>query len=132
MGLMDDAMATDDAFAFSADGPFAEQVIYKPRVPSVSNPVRTIWAEVNRRPPATPGELSQGLTPRMTIAVRNDPTAGATSTGISAQALDIGGDSINVAIRKGGTLNDNRQAEDIMLNEPDQSDAGRLVFRIGR
>ena len=95
-------------------GDFAEAITYRPRV----GDTRVINAVVNRSPPAPLGPPGT-LAAQLTIAVANSE-----ETGISAAELDTGGDSIDVALRVGGTPETRRIARLAV------QDAGILVLEV--
>lgn len=114
----DAMMQADMAILLGSSGEFAEAVTYKPRVGSA----RAIYADVVRKPPATPEELRTEKVPSLLITVQNSAT-----TGIAAAELDTGGDRIALKLRLGDAKD-----TDILLGPPDTQDAAVLTFRIGK
>lgn len=76
---------------------FGETVTYKPR----GGGTRSISAVVNREQPAGLDGAPHGHAPVVTIEVINDST-----TGISSDEVDCGGDNVNLAVRIGDTPQD--------------------------
>ena len=118
MGLIDDAMATDAAFAFMDSDTFAEAVTYLP----ATGGSRSINAVVFRDPPETPGENPGGntLMRMVEVYVYND-----TTSGIGAAELNLGGDKITVTDRLGKT------AENLSIKQIVSQDNGVLRLKIG-
>lgn len=115
MGLVDDAL--DDAVKFglySGEFPGEETIIYKP----LGGSNRSITAHVFRMPVESTGEITAAP---MEIRVRNSAT-----TGIAMTEIDISGDRVNLAYRKGGTARDYRIAALVTTD----CDAHETVFRV--
>lgn len=104
-------LAADAAAHF---GDFEESIVYRPRVGSTRN----IVAIVDRSPPAPLGPPGT-LAAQLTVAVMNSAVVG-----ISAGELDTGGDSIDVALRVGGTPETRR------ITRIAEQDAGMLVLEV--
>jgi hypothetical protein len=116
----DDILSADaSAIVDSGDGEFAEIATYRPRTGSD----REIDVIVVRKPPATPDELQQGITPSLEITLKNT-----TTRGIALSELDTGGDAIVLKPRLGGA----DAAVPILLPEPAAQDAAAITFRIGK
>jgi len=73
---------------------FGESVTYYPR----AGGSRSITAIVNRERPETVDGAPHGSAPLLIIEVANDST-----TGISSDEIDLGGDKVKLAVRIGKT-----------------------------
>ena len=93
MTLFDDMFAAYGAPALAEQ--FGEPVIYKPRGGG-SRPITAI--RVIRRFPEPLEGLQQNVQIVLEVELYNDAT-----TGISSAELDLGGDALNIATRKGAT-----------------------------
>lgn len=76
-----------------------ESVTYYPK----AGGSRAITAIVNRGQPGSLDGAPHGVSPRLIIYVANDST-----TGISSDEIDIGGDELKVAVRIGETAQNRR------------------------
>ena len=89
----------DDLFAASAvpllQAEFGEPIVY---LPLNRKPRHIMAIRVHRNPPEKMGEVRETLAPRLEIEVANDGT-----TGIYSGEINTGGDSVEVALRKGAT-----------------------------
>ena len=112
MGVFDDCLvATASAFT----DVFAETVTYKPSV----GDAREIEAIVVREPAEkTPG-MPHGLGPKLKIDVENDST-----TGISTDEINTGGDLVNLSVRIG------ESAQDRAIVGIESQDAGRAIYEV--
>jgi hypothetical protein len=112
-----DQLLIDTAPEFASG--FGERIVFTPR----SGIPRTIDAIVDRSPPMRVNAAGQVVTPKMTIQVVNDATAG-----ISSAQLDAyGNDKATLALRIGG------EAQEFGVYLPDQSsgsysDAGMITL----
>src|SRR4051794_24401559 len=100
MSNFDSVLAADAANVF-AGGEFGESIIYKPRVGAA----RTISAVVIRKPSAQRGSR---VVPIVELLVANS-----TTLGIGSAELNIGGDKVTLAVRKGDA------AVDLLLHLPE-------------
>lgn len=113
MGLLDTSMS-DDATYFIDTDEFAEAVTYTP----LGGTAKSINAIVVRDEPAQLGETAaRSLAADLTIAIRNDATAGVTS-------VNTGGDRVTVARRYGET------AKSLQVYEVISSDAAIWRLRL--
>lgn len=103
--LLDGVLSDDANFAFCDADTFGESVVYT----TAAGVATTITAVIDRNPPET-GD-SRVPRPKLTALIRNSATGGVTS-------IDSGGDTITVALRKGGT------PEVLHCGAPLNSDAG--------
>lgn len=108
MGLIDDVMDDDAAFAFfDPDGLPMEQITYTKQ----NGTTRSIYAHIERLGLESRGDRNVAVA---RVTVRNDTTAG-----IGTSELVVLGDSITFAFRRGGTtrtwklppLDDNSDAQ---------------------
>lgn len=118
MGILDDIIAQDAAFAFLEPDlmPGTEAVVYTPR----NGTPRTVNAGVER----FALEDREGVPrPRARVTLRNHATAG-----VLATAVNVGGDTITAAIEKGGT------ARAYLVSLPQDGewhDAGVVTLEVG-
>jgi hypothetical protein len=94
---------------------FGESVVYYPR----GGTPRTITAIVDRDPPQSGGDFDEHRGPRFSIEVANDQ-----QDGIASECIDIGGDRVEFAQRKGGT------AVKMSIVRIDDQDAGMLRLEV--
>ncbi len=104
-------IATAGAFSTT----FAETIVYKPK----AGGTRSIQAIVSRDPPAAMGDAPHGKSPTLMLDVENDST-----TGISSDEVDTGGDLVTVAVRIGDSAQDRRITGII------SQDAGRVTYGV--
>jgi hypothetical protein len=98
MSIFDDIMAADLQAVSGESGEFAEAVVYTPSSPTSANPMRTIYAIIQRDPPVPKNAAPDYINPKMVVVVPNDQTLG-----ISSTTMDLGGDTLTVAYRPGTT-----------------------------
>jgi len=94
---------------------FGEPVVYYPR----SGKPRTITAIVDREPPQSGGDFDEHRGPRFSVEVTNDQ-----QDGIASDCIDIGGDRLEFAQRKGGT------AVKMSIVQIENQDAGMLRLEV--
>ena len=94
---------------------FGETVTYKPR----ASGSRSITAIVSRERPEGLDGAPHGSAPLLTIEVANDST-----TGISSDKVDTGGDIVEMAVRIGET------AQDRPIKEIISQDAGMMRLEL--
>lgn len=85
-------LSSEMAAVFLNTDNFAEEIVYYPR----RGGSRPINAVVVRNPPAILSGLGEAMQPEVMFTVANSST-----TGISSDELDTGGDKISLAIREG-------------------------------
>lgn len=114
MGLIDSAHNLDMQMAYDADLMVGvETITYKP----MTGATRSISAQVFRDGIVT---TEGGMTTaQMTIRCRNDSTYG-----IATSEINVSGDKVSVAYRKGGT------ARDYPIAELTMSDEQEIEFRV--
>lgn len=96
MPLFDDAFASSAALDLLAE--FGETITYTPRGGSP----RTITAIVNRNPARLLASMQDVVSALVTIRVLDD-ASNATYGGIASSAVNLGGDSVTLAVRAGET-----------------------------
>lgn len=94
MTLKDSIKADSSAIFLNVDE-FAESVVYKPR----NGGARTIYAIVDRDPPAVYDAAGNVVLPAFRLSVRNSCTLG-----ISSKELDTGGDSVELVRKLGDAV----------------------------
>lgn len=118
MSIWSSVTAADGAAFIDADAMGGESVTYT----KTDGTTRTITVIVDRRPPAKSDSMGQIITPMALVHVRNDATYG-----IAASEVDVGGDTITLAMRPGATA----VAHQIQWADGSpQIDAGMLTFEI--
>ena len=111
----DDMLAADAESFLDALG--GEDITYTPR----GGVARTISAIVERATPGALGAAAPVSGSSFTVTVRNDSTYG-----IAEASMNVGGDTIALAPRRGGT------AQTFRLVQPESQDAGMLTFRFNQ
>lgn len=117
MSLMDDILATD-AVAFTNSDEMGETVRYLPE--GVEDDAREIPAGVERQPPAMVMSFPDTNAPMFYVLVANNAT-----TGISAQEINHGLDTIQIKRNVGDTNYSNYRIKVI-----EKQDAGMLLLQV--
>ena len=117
MGLLDDIMDHDAAFAFTNADEFAESVTYLPK----GGEARAINAQVFREAPALiDGDPQPAEYPQYRVVVRNDAASGIAST-----EINLGGDKIRISRRWAESGTSNRVVQYIV-----SQDAGMMELAL--
>jgi hypothetical protein len=118
MGLIDEILAADAAAFVDVDAmPGSEQLVYT----KVGGTERTIYGNVTRQLPEAIDEGGQVFVPPLTIWVPNN-----TTNGIDPTEVNTGGDTITVAMTKGGAA-----VAIPILGSPISQDAGGCLWAVG-